>query len=135
MFDASVINAVRTRPTTVVFSIESGAGRTTSLLLTETSGQPATVTVRLYDPGNRSTPFAEGDITVGANGSVVIEDVFAALGLKSGPDDADQRLKNRVNVLATIVARSGGSVMAEAKITENASGATRAIVFQPVGSN
>lgn len=115
-------------------SIDETKGRRTSLILTELSGHQVTINVRLYEPGNRRAAIGERDVTVPAGGEVRFDDLFAALGLLSDPDDLYQRRKNRINVVCVVTAKSGtGAIAAEAVVTDNRGGDRRTILLEPVG--
>ncbi len=116
-------------------SIDPTKGRRTSLVLSEMAGQSATVTVRLYEPGSRSAAIAEKDFPVAANGETRLDDLFASMSLLSGPDDLQQRLKDRVNVACTVTPKSGtGLISGLAIITDNRTGDRRIVQLQPAGA-
>jgi hypothetical protein len=115
-------------------SIDTTRGRKTSLILTEMAGQSATVNVRLYEPGSRTAAVAEKDFTIAANSELRLDNLFASMGLESGPDDLDQRRKNQINVAAVVTATSGnGVITAQALMTDNKTGDRRTILFVPAG--
>jgi sugar lactone lactonase YvrE len=115
-------------------SIDGTRGRRTGLVLTETAGDAGTVTVRLYEPGDRTVPIAEKDFTIAAGDELRLPDLFAAMGLASGPDDLEQRSKDRTNVACVVTPKSGhGVIAALAVVTDNRTGERRSIQLQPAG--
>jgi hypothetical protein len=114
-------------------SLDPTRGRHTSLVLTEINGHEARVTIRLYEPGNRSAAIATRDVTVPANGELRWDDLFASMGLLTTSDDLEQRRKDRVNVLGVVTAAGSGIVDAIAIVSDNRTGDRRTIRFQPAG--
>jgi hypothetical protein len=115
-------------------SLDAAKGRRAALLLTELAGQSAVVTVRLYEPGNRTAAIAGKDFSIGANSELRLDNLFAAMGLDSGADDLEQRRKDRVNVVCVVTARSGsGLVQALAIAIDNRTGDRHTVQLQPAG--
>ncbi len=97
------------------------------LVLNEMAGSSGTVTVRLYESANRTTPIAQKDFTIAANQQLTLDTVFASLGL----DEADRR-KDRTNVQVAVVASSGSARVAATAISiDNRSGDTQAHALAP----
>jgi len=92
------------------------------------------VTVRLYEPGNRSAAIAVRELTVPANGELRLDDLFTSMGLQTTADDLEQRRKDRVNVACVVTPASGsGIVLAAAIVTDNRTGDRRTIELVPAG--
>jgi sugar lactone lactonase YvrE len=110
-------------------STDRSSGSSWVLVLTEVSGQPATAMVRLYEAGNRSTPIAERDFPIAANGQLRLDTIWRSMGL-----DSDDRRKDRTNVQCVVVAKSGGgSVSAVGISIDNRTGNVMTFSFQPTG--
>ena len=109
-------------------SIDSSRGTKWIVILNEIAGSSGTVSVRLYEAGNRSVPIAESTMAVAAFEQMRL-DVFPELGL-----DSDERRKDRTNVLCVISAASGGAMIsASAVAIDNRTGDTRTYTFSPNG--
>ena len=90
---------------------------------------PATVTVRLYEPGNRTSPIAETDVSLNGHEQKILDPIFKALGL----DQADRR-KERTNVQVIVVPKFGSGVVAAVAIgNDNVTGVTTRYVLGPNG--
>jgi sugar lactone lactonase YvrE len=110
-------------------SIEATRGSRWSVLLNETAGSNGTVTVRLYEAGNRSLPIAEKALTIRGYEQIRLDTVFAALGL-----DSAERRKDRTNVLCMVTADGGGAIISAVGVaTDNATGDTKHYLFSPNG--
>jgi sugar lactone lactonase YvrE len=108
-------------------STEASRGTTWSLLLNEVSGASGSVTVRLYEAGNRSVPIAKKDFTVGAYQQLNMDRVFAEMGLELA-----NRRKDRTNVQIAVTARSGGAKIAATVLsTDNVTGDVKAYALMP----
>ena len=88
-------------------SVDPARGSRWSLSLSEVNGASAVVTVRLYEPGNRTAPIAERDFEVNPREHKILNTVFAQLGL-----DAPDRRKDRTNVLVAVIPKSGYGALA-----------------------
>jgi hypothetical protein len=110
-------------------SIDSSRGNRWNVLLTELRGQPVTVTVRLYEAGNRSLPIAEKDVALGPLEQRKLETVFTDMGL-----DTAERRKDRTNVLCVVAGKSGtGFVTSVAMSIDNRTGDVKVHPFAPNG--
>ncbi len=110
-------------------SVDKARGTRSNLILNEVLGQPVTVTVRLYEAGNRSRPIAEKDIALQALEKVQLSTVFTGLGL-----EASDRLKDRTNVECVVTWKSGaGLVSAIVTTIDNQTGDTRNSSLAPSG--
>jgi len=97
------------------------------LVLNEVGGSSGSLTVRLYEAGNRTTPVAQKDFTIAPNQQLTLDTVFASLGL----DDPDRR-KDRTNVQVVVLATSGAArVAATAVAMDNKTGDTQAHALTP----
>jgi len=114
---AGAISGARTGGDSVTPLFADGLEHGTSLIVTETAGRTAMVTVRLYEPGPRTAAIAQKTFTVAANSELRIDNLFAEMGLESGPDDRDQRNKDEIDVLAVLTA-TGGVVSARAVLID-----------------
>lgn len=112
-------------------SADSSRGNRWNVILNEMAGKAGTVTVRLYESGNRTRAIAEEDFAIGAKQQVRIDPLFGALGLDSG-----DRRKDRTNILAVVEAKSGGAlVSAIATSVDVQSGKAEAREFVPAGGS
>ncbi len=110
-------------------SVDRSRGTRSNLLLNEVLGQSASVTVSLYEAGNRSTPIASRDVGLLPYEKVQLSSVFTDLGL-----DSDTRRKDRANVLCVVTPRSGsGLVSAIVTTIDNKTGDTRNAPLTPTG--
>jgi hypothetical protein len=111
-------------------SVDRSRGTRSNLILNEVTGLAgATVTVRLYEAGNRTSPIAEKEVYVEAGDKVQLSDVFQGLDL-----DTEQRRKDRTNVLCAVSATSGaGLVSAVVTTIDNKTGDTRNALLTPTG--
>lgn len=106
-----------------------GKGRTWDVLLSEIAGSESTVTVRLYEAGNRTSPIAEKSITVSPRQQMRLAPIFVSMGL-----DSDDRKKDRTNVQVLVYPTSGaGSVLAVATGTDVATADTVSFLLTPSG--
>lgn len=111
-------------------SIEADRGLRNRLILSEVAGAPARVAVRLYDPAMRTSPIAEERFDVPPRGQLVLDNVFAQLGLQN-----EQRLKDRLNVQCAVESVSGSGVIAAVMLTiDNATGDAKFNVLVPAGA-
>lgn len=112
-------------------STEPARGTRWQLVLNEVGGANGLVNVRLYEPGNRTSPIASKDVLIGAFQQLQLDTVFDALGLNA----ADRR-KERTNVEVVVTAVGGGArVAAMAVSIDNATGDTKTFALAPaVGS-
>jgi PKD repeat protein len=115
-------------------STDLGRGTRSNLILTEVLGFPVTVTVRLYEAGNRSSPIAEKkDLTLAPFQKHQLNTVFDGLGL-GVPSGNGARMKDRTNVLCVVVATSGaGKVSGVVTTIDNKTGDTRNSLLTPDG--
>ncbi|PYQ47549.1 MAG: hypothetical protein DMF59_18560, partial [Acidobacteria bacterium] len=110
-------------------SIDPTRGSRWSVSLTELYNLPATVTVRLYEAGNRTAPIAETDVALAPHEQKILDPIFTALGL----DQADRR-KDRTNVQVVVVPKNGNGVVAAVAIgNDNVTGVTTRYVLGPNG--
>lgn len=110
-------------------SIEPARGTRSNLVLNELGGEPATVTVRLYEAGNRTRPIAEKDFDLPARAQVRLESLFGALGLES-----EERKKDRTNVLVVVAPKSArGLISALVTTIDNRTGETKNSLLVPNG--
>jgi hypothetical protein len=110
-------------------SIDPTRGNRWSLSLSELVGEPATVTVRLYEAGNRTSPIAERDISLERREHKVLNTIFTALGL-----DDETHQKDRTNVQVTVIPKSGtGSVAAVASGFDSTTGTVVRFLLTPNG--
>jgi len=110
-------------------SIDPTRGYRWSLSLSELVGEPATVTIRLYEAGNRTSPIAERDISLERREHRVLNTIFTALGL-----DDETHQKDRTNVQVTVIPKSGtGSVAAVASGFDNSTGTVVRFLLTPNG--
>jgi len=97
------------------------------LVLNEVGGSSGSLTVRLYEAGNRTTPIAQKDFTIAPNQQLTLDSVFSSLGL----DDPERR-KDRTNVQVVVLATSGAArVAATAVAMDNKTGDTQAHALTP----
>lgn len=110
-------------------SVDSSRGTRWNLILTEVKGESLTVSVRLYEAGNRTLAIAEKEFVFGARQQRRLETVFAELGL-----DTAERKKDRTNVLCVVTATAGtGMVMAVAESIDNRTRDVRKYILGPNG--
>jgi len=112
-------------------SVDATRGSRWLLVLNEVSGASGLLNVRLYEPGNRTSPIATKDVLIAPFQQMQLDTVFGALGL----DAADHR-KDRTNVEVVVTALGGAArVAAMAVSIDNATGDTKTYVLAPtVGS-
>lgn len=91
----------------VAQSTDSSRGARWNLYVSEIAGQGGTVTVRLYEAGNRTHPIAVRDFAVAANGRLSLETIFDAMDLNTA-----SRRKDRTNVLVVVTPRAGSAQVA-----------------------
>jgi len=110
-------------------SIDQSRGSRWSLTLSEISGAPATVSVRLYEAGNRTSPIADSDFSLQPREHKNLDTVFAAMGL-----DEPGRRKDRRNVEIVVSPKTGtGRVAAVAVGFDNLTGTAARYVLTPNG--
>jgi hypothetical protein len=111
-------------------SVDPARGTRANLLLNEVSGlAPATVSVRLYEAGNRSTPIAQTVVPLSPGEKRQLSTVFSGLGLES-----EERMKDRTNVLCVVETIAGdGLVSAVVTRIDNRTGDTKNILLSPAG--
>lgn len=111
-------------------SVDPSRGTRSNLILNEVAGRSVALRVSLYEAGNRSSPIAERDVTLGPLEKLQLSTVFAELGLESAA-----RSKDRTNVLCTVRALSGDG-LASAVVTtiDNRTGDTRNILLAPTSA-
>jgi sugar lactone lactonase YvrE len=98
------------------------------IVLNETGGGSGTVSVRLYEAGNRNAAIAQKDVAISAYQQLVLDTVFSELGL-----DAADRRKDRTNVQVVVTATKGTArVTASAMSVDNVSGDTHVFALLPV---
>ncbi|MEO6323410.1 MAG: hypothetical protein ABIT01_08340 [Thermoanaerobaculia bacterium] len=118
-------------------SVDESRGTRSNVILSEVLGYPATVTVRVYEAGNRSVPVAEGDFTIEALDKVQLSSVFDSMGLNTGKDYvnvATPRQKDRTNVLCVVTPKSGqGLVAAVVTTIDNQTADIRSSLLTPTG--
>ena len=97
------------------------------LVLNEVGGASGSLTVRLYEASNRTTPIAQKDFAITPNQQLTLDTVFAQLGL-----DAPDRKKDRTNVQVVVLASSGSAKVAATAISiDNKTGDTQAHALTP----
>jgi hypothetical protein len=120
-------------------SIDLTRGTRSNLILNEALGYPVTVTVRLYESGNRSEPIAQQDVPIPAFGKVQLSTVFDGLGLNTGTDFVNivnPRQKDRTNVLCTVTPKGGqGLVSAVVTTIDDKTADTRNSLLTPNGGS
>jgi hypothetical protein len=101
------------------------------LVLNEVAGASGTVNIRLYEAGNRSSPIAEKNLTVGPYQQRQLDTVFNELGLEA----ADRR-KDRTNVQVVVTAVGGAARLSAIAVSiDNQTGDTKTFALVPsVGS-
>lgn len=110
-------------------SIDPSRGTRWSLSLSEVNGASAAVTVRLYEPGNRTSPIAERDIFVNGREHKSLNTVFSEMGL-----DTPERRKDRTNVQVVVIPKSGyGAVAAMANGFDQVTGDVVRFLLTPNG--
>jgi len=110
-------------------SIDPARGTRWQVILDEISGSSGSVTVRLYEAGNRSFAIAEKSMSIGAYEQIRLDTVFSALGL-----DTTERRKDRANVLAVVTADGGNATVSAVGVrTDNVTGETQHSIFSPSG--
>ncbi len=110
-------------------SVDPSRGKNYDFLISEVSGKPAVVTVRLFEAGNRSSPIAEKTYTLAPHQQLRLAPLFKEMGLQ-----ADDRLKDRTNVEAMILPESGdGTVVTVAISTDNQTHDTSTYLLTPSG--
>jgi sugar lactone lactonase YvrE len=108
-------------------STDATVGARWMLVLNEVGGASGSVTVRLYEAGNRTTPVAQQDFTIAPYQQLTLDTVFAALGL-----DTPERRKDRTNVQVVVIATTGSArVAATALAVDNHTGDTQAHALTP----
>lgn len=112
-------------------STEPARGTRWQLVLNEVGGANGLVNVRLYEPGNRTSPIASKDVLIGAFQQLQLDTVFSTLGL-----DAADRRKDRTNVEVVVTAVGGAARVAALAVSiDNATGDTKTFPLAPaVGS-
>jgi hypothetical protein len=109
-------------------SLDQSRGTRTNLILNELLGKPAKVVVRLYEPGNRDRPIAEGTFQLSGLQKLQLSTVFSALGL----DQPGLAQKERTNVQCVVEAIEGdGLVAATVTTIDNHTGDTQNV---PLGA-
>jgi hypothetical protein len=115
-------------------SVDLSRGTRSNLILNEVSGKGVTVTVRLYEPGNRSVPIAQKDYVLQPLEKVQLSTVFEALGLGQPEGSAEPRLKDRTNVQCVVSWKDGeGSASAVVTTIDNRTGDTKNSLLTPTG--
>lgn len=110
-------------------STDPARGSRWSLLVNETAGSGGSVSVRLYEAGNRSLPIVEKTMAIRGYEQIRLDTVFASLGL-----DTAERRKDRTNMLCVVTAAGGNAVISAVGVaTDNATGDTKHYVFSPSG--
>lgn len=98
------------------------------LVLNEVGGSSGLLNIRLYEPGNRTSPIAENTMTIAPFQQLQLDTVFNALGL-----DADDRRKDRTNVEVVVTAIAGNArVAAMAVSIDNVTGDTKTYALTPI---
>jgi len=110
-------------------STDLSRGTRSNLILNEVGGKEVTLTLRLYEAGNRVAPVAEQTITLAPFEKRQLSTLFGGVGLES-----DTRLKDRTNVMAVVTPVSGdGLVSAVVTTIDNKTGDTKNAPLTPVG--
>jgi hypothetical protein len=110
-------------------SIDPTRGRKWDVLLSEISNGASTLTVRLYESGNRTSPIAQKTVILLPMQQKRLSTIFSYMDL-----DTDQRRKDRTNVQVVIAPLSGnGTVLAVALGTDNSTGDSAAFLLTPSG--
>lgn len=108
-------------------STDSTRGTRWNLYLREIAGQSGSVTIRLYEAGNRTHPIAIKDFSVGASGQLSLETIFDAMDLNT-----DSRRKDRTNVLVMLTPKSGNAQIAGIALEiDNRTGSATPHTLQP----
>ena len=98
------------------------------VILNEVAGGSGSISVRLYEAGNRNAAIGQKDFSIGPYQQLRLDTVFSELGLT-----AADRLKDRTNVQVVVVATSGSArVTASAMSVDNVSGDTHVFALLPV---
>ena len=109
-------------------SQDSTRGTRWLMVLNEVGGGGGTVSVRLYEAGNRNAAIAQKDVTISPYQQLRLDTVFSELGLEA----ADRR-KDRTNVQVVVTATRGAArVTASAMSVDNVSGDTHLFALLPV---
>jgi hypothetical protein len=110
-------------------STDPTRGRKWDVLLTEISNGASTLTVRLYESGNRTSPIAQKTVALLPMQQKRLSTIFSYMDL-----DTDQRRKDRTNVQVVVAPLSGnGTVLAVALGTDNRTGDSAAFLLTPSG--
>jgi hypothetical protein len=110
-------------------STDLSRGTRSNLILNEVGGEPVTVTVRMYEAGNRASPITEQTITLAPYEKQQLSTVFAGTGLETS-----ERLKDRTNVLCVVTPVSGSGLVAGVVTTiDNKTGDTKNAPLTPAG--
>jgi hypothetical protein len=110
-------------------STDPTRGRKWDVLLTEISNGASTLTVRLYEAGNRTSPIAQKIVALLPMQQKRLSTIFSYMDL-----DTDQRRKDRTNVQVVIAPLSGnGTVLAVALGTDSRTGDSAAFLLTPSG--
>jgi len=110
-------------------STDPTRGRSWDVLLTEISNGASTLTVRLYESGNRTSPIAQKTVAILPMQEKRLSTIFSYMDL-----DTDERRKDRTNVQVVIAPLSGnGTVLAVALGTDNRTGDTAVFLLTPTG--
>lgn len=119
-------NAVTLETDGLENSIDLKRGIRSNLILTEMMGQTATVTVQLWEKGDRRVPIATKVVTVGPLEKVQLSPVFQDAAVS----------KDRTNVRLTVKAdpASLGKVVAMTTRIDNVTGDTKNALVAPVGA-
>ncbi|MEA2163084.1 MAG: trimeric autotransporter adhesin [Thermoanaerobaculia bacterium] len=98
------------------------------VFLNEVAGGSGSISVRLYEAGNRNAAIGQKDFSIAPYQQLRLDTVFSELGLT-----AADRLKDRTNVQVVVVATSGSArVTASAMSVDNVSGDTHVFALLPV---
>jgi hypothetical protein len=98
------------------------------VILNEVAGGSGSISVRLYEAGNRNAAIGQKDFSIAPYQQLRLDTVFRELGLT-----AADRLKDRTNVQVVVVATSGSArVTASAMSIDNVSGDTHVFALLPV---
>lgn len=87
-------------------SVSALRGASWALVMTEVRNAGAIVELRLYEAGNRVVPIAAKTFTIPPLGEVRLDSLFAGMDLSSS-----LRAKDRINVMAVVVPKSGGGLV------------------------
>jgi hypothetical protein len=111
-------------------SIDPQRGTHWMVVLNEVGGGSGSVTVGLYEAGNRSRPIGEKEIQIGPHQQITLDSVFSQLDLESAG-----RSKDRANVLCLVQGKNGAAMVSAVGISiDPRTGKSEARKFEPAGT-